>query len=837
MKVSVNWLKSIAEEYQTSANLIPADINDLVEKIGAQLGAIEEVIDVGKKYQGIVVVRVVECEKHPNADKLSVCLVEDGKAVKDVKRDKNGLVEIVCGAPNVKAGMLAAWIPPGNTVPVTFGKEPYVLEAREIRGVMSNGMLASLKELDIGDDHSGILEIDKNARPGDDFAELYRMNDCVIDIENKMFTHRPDCFGMLGIARELAGIQQLAFKSPDWYREDATVPSSRARDDHKLTVKNDIPKLVPRFCVLIIKDVKVGPSPVWLRASLSRVGMKSINNIVDLTNFYMLLTAQPLHAYDYHKVKTGVLGARLSKKGEELKLLGGKVIKLDEGSPVITDGKSPIGLAGVMGGADTEVGESTKAIILECANFDMNTTRRTAMRYGLFTDAATRFTKNQSPRQNQAVIAKAAEDILRLAGGRMSGGLIDDKNFSDKDIKVTVTEDFINQRIGLNLSAAEIKKLLENVEFKVNVSGEKLTATVPFWRTDIEIPEDIVEEVGRLYGYDHLPMKLPPRDLKPAEEDKLLKFKSRLRGILSRGGANEVLTYSFVHGALMEKAGQDPKDAYQIANALSPDLQYYRLSMTPSLLESVHPNIKAGFDEFALFEIGKGHNKKHSTDGKEKVPAEFQMLALTAASRVKSPKTSGAPYFQARAVLDYLAGELGIDLEYRPFKEEEPYPVMKPFDHRRSAQVWDKTSGQPLGSVGEYKQSLGSSFKLPAFSAGFEISIEGLMAAAKPKEYAPLNRYPSLEHDFCLRSSAADSYQKLTDFMLTQLDKLSAPHGYGFSLTALDIFQKPDDKKHKQTTWRIELWHPERTLTTAEANKLSDKIAGSADKELGAKRI
>ena len=837
MKASVNWIKSITEQYQTSANLIPDDISDLVEIIGAQLGAVEEVTDTGKKYQGIVIVKVISCVKHPGADKLSVCRVDDDGKVKEAARGKQGLIEIVCGAPNVKAGMLAAWLPPGNTVPSTFDKEPLVLEAREIRGVVSNGMLASLKELDIGDDHSGILEIDKNAKPGDDFAELYRMDDRIIEIENKMFTHRPDCFGMLGIARELAGIQGLSFKSPDWYKEDAAAPMSRARDDHKLAVKNEIPQLVPRFCALVIKDVLVGPSPVWLRASLSRVGIKSINNIVDLTNFYMLLTAQPLHAYDYDKVKTGMLGVRLSKKGEELRLLGGKIIRLEDDTMVITDGGRPIGLGGVMGGEDTQVDENTKKIILECASFDMNATRKTAMAHGLFTDAATRFTKNQSPRQNQAVIAKAAADILRSAGGRVSGKLLDDKHFSLKNTVVIVSSDFVNERLGLNLPPAEIKKILENVEFKVEAGGKKLEVTAPFWRTDIEIPEDLVEEVGRLYGYGRLPVVLPVRGLEPAQRDGLLSFKSQLRGILRRSGANEVLTYSFVHGSLMQKAGQEPKDAYRLANALSPDLQYYRLSLTPSLLEKVQPNTRAGFDEFALFEIGKGHNRQHQADGDEKVPAEFQMLALAVTARGKSAKTNGSPYFQARRLLDYLAKELGIDLEYRPFKAEESYPVMRPYDHERSAQVWDKATDQPLGTVGEYKQSIIQDLKLMNFIAGFEISVEGLLAAASPAGYQPLNRYPALEQDFCLRAKATITYAELVGFMSSSLEKFSRPHGYRFSLRPLDIYQKESERKFKQTTWRIALWHPERTLTMTEANKLSDKIAETANKELGAKRI
>jgi phenylalanyl-tRNA synthetase beta chain len=828
MKVSLNWIK------QFTAVDLPVD--KLVEKIGAQLGAVEEVEETGLKYKGILAVKVIECRRHPDADKLSLCLVDDGGINKKVMRGQNDLVEVVCGAPNVKAGMLAAWIPPGVTVPSTFDKEPFVIEAREIRGTISNGMLASAKELGIGDDHSGIVVIDKKASPGDSFAELYRMDDYIIDIENKMFTHRPDLFGMLGIARELAGIQRRQFKSPDWYREDANLPADGRKNVLKLAVKNDLPKLVPRFCAVAVKDVKVEDSPLWLRAALSRVGVKSINNIVDLTNFYMLLTAQPLHAYDYDKLKTGLLGIRESKKGEKLRLLGGKEIVLDEGSVVITDGSRPVGLGGIMGGADTEVDEKTKNIVIECASFDMNRTRRTAMQYGLFTDAATRFTKDQSPRQNLAVLVKATEDIRQLAGGRIASPVVDDKHFTLKKTTVTVGHDFINSRLGLDLPAGEMKKLLENVEFQVKLTGGSLAVTAPFWRTDIEIAEDIVEEVGRLYGYDKLPVVLPKMDISPAPADKLLAFKARLREILKQAGANEVLTYSFVHGSLLEKTGQDIKDAYHIKNALSPDLQYYRLSLMPSLLDKVHPNIRAGYEEFALFELGKGHNQKMKD--KAGLPVEFEMLSLVYASKGKSIKTNGSALFAAKATLDYLASELGIELEYRPIKDEEPYPVVKPFDHTRSASVWVKGAEIALGMAGEYEQSVIRNLKLPAYCSGFEIGIEPLLQAAPAtRSYQALNRFPQLEQDFNLRASSEFTYAELTGFMHSHLETLCRPHGYIFKLEPLDIYQKQDDSSHKQTTWRIILWHQARTLTTEETNKLLDGLAQRAKQELKAERV
>jgi phenylalanyl-tRNA synthetase beta chain len=834
MKVSLNWVRFLNQKYKCAAEPAPDGTDRLVEKIGAQLGAVEEVIDLAKKYKGIVIAKVISAQKHPNADKLKICLIDDGGVSKKVKRNKEGFIEVVCGAANVEAGQLVAWIPPGIALPSSFDKDPFIIETREIRGIVSHGMLASAKELALGDDHEGILIIDENVKPGTDFAVHYGLNDQVIDIENKMFTHRPDLFGQLGIAREIAGIQQQVFKSPDWYREYVQIQTDGRSNGLKLEVKNELPKLVPRFCAIAIKDIKVADSPVWLKVRLSAVGIKPINNIVDISNFYMMETSQPLHAYDYDKVKTGMLGIRQSKKGEKLRLIGGKEITLDAGSTLITDGQKPIGLGGVMGGADTEVDNSTKNIILECASFDMNRTRRTAMHYGLFTDAATRFTKNQSPRQTMAVITKALEEVKRLAGGRVASRVIDDKHYRTEAAPIKLSVGFINSRLGTDLSAAAMKRQLENVEFEVKSNGENLMVEAPFWRTDIEIPEDIVEEVGRLYGYDKLPVVLPRRDLSPAPQSELLEFKSKIRQILKQAGANEVLTYSFVHSSLMQKVGQDPADAYHIRNAVSPDLQYYRLSLTPSLLEKAHPNIKAGLNEFALFEIGKGHNQKMKD--KQGLPEEFEMLSLVFCSRTRAEKTDGASYYQARQQLDYLASQLGIKISYRPIKAEEPFPVTKPFNHKRSAQVWAGETA--LGMVGEYKQSITSALKLPSYCAGFEIGISQLLDVTPAhRSYIPLNRFPELEQDFCLRTSTTYSFQELTQFMDDNLKILSKPHGYLSRLEPLDIFQKPADKEHKQTTWRIILWHPERTLTTSETNKLLDELAAQAKSKLKAERI
>jgi phenylalanyl-tRNA synthetase beta chain len=832
MKVSLNTVKWFLDFELPS-------VDKLVDKIGAQLGAVDEIIDFGSRYDGIALVKVVACEKLANTDKLSICRIDDGGFAKDVQRDKDGYIQVVCGAPNVHAGMTAVWIPPGVIVPETVDKEPFVLEAREIRGVISNGMLASVKELALGDNHAGILEFEGDQhKPGTDFAYAIGLkDDVVIDIENKMFTHRPDCFGFVGIARELAGIYQKPFKSPEWYVVDPKFPAMEG-EELKLTVKNELPELVPRFTAIVLSDVQVGASPLWLQTYLALVGQKSINNIVDYTNFYMMETGQPLHAYDYDKVAklsndgTAIV-VRQPHKGEKLKLLNGKEIEPAEQAVIIATDKQAIGLGGVMGGSETEVDENTMNIILEAATFDMYSIRRTSMGHGLFTDAVTRFSKGQSPLQALTALAKITDEIRAHAGGKVAGPVIDDNHLSDTDRKrnslyppVKVTDAFINSRLGLDLKAADMKKLLENVEFEVEVSGDELIVKAPFWRTDIELREDVVEEVGRLYGYDHLPLELPQRGIAPTRRDQLTDFKSVIRERLSKAGANEVLTYSFVPGDLLDKTGQDKAKAFQVANALSPDLQYYRISLMPSLLEKVHPNVKAGYDSFALFEIGKTHDTDHIDDQGLPIEFEFTGLVVTAADKLKLP---GAAYYQAQK---YLRTLVGVDLSFRSVGDDmKHYPVVQPYDLNRAAMVSVK-GGHFLGIIGEFKPSVARNLKLPRHTAGFEIDTQALaQLVTAGMSYSPLSRFPSVKQDITLGVSDK-SYQEVFDFVDKELGA-NAPEDTHIRLEPIDIYQK--DKRH--FTFRITITGHNRTLTDKEASAALDAIAEAAKTGLKAERI
>lgn len=827
MKISVNWLKQFTD--------IDLSVDELVKKIGAQLGAVEEVTDLGKKYQGIVIAKVVSCDKHPDADRLHLCKIDDNGKTQDVLRDENGFIQVVCGAPNVREGLIVAWLPPGVTVPSTYDKEPFVLEAREIRGQVSNGMLASAAELAISDDHSGILELSEG-NPGDSFAEIFKLNDHIIEIENKMFTHRPDCFGQLGVAREVAGIFQQAFKSPDWYLsfdEDSLAQEAEAQP---LEFKNGVPELVPRFTALVMSGVKVAPSPFWLQTYLSRAGVRPINNVVDLTNYYMLLTAQPLHAYDADKLRSlgqdGVarLETRASRQGDKLKLLNGKEVTFQDDSTIlITSNDVPVGVGGVMGGADTEVDENTTSIILECASFDMYSIRRTAMKYGLFTDAVTRFNKGQSPLQTDRVIAKTVQDLREHAGAKVAGALVDDKHDIAQPAPVQVSAGFVNDRLGFELSADEMARLLTNVEFSVEVHGENMVVQAPFWRTDIDIAEDVVEEIGRLYGYDHLPVELPARSIKPAKRDEMLELKSQVRDVLSRAGATEVLTYSFVHGNLLEKAGQDKEQAFELSNALSPELQYYRLSLTPSLLEKVHPNIKSGYDEFAIFEIGKFHNKAVMDD--DGLPDEYDGVELVYASNRNKP---GAAYHMALRYVDHLLSKLRIAYHIEPV-DELFHQIWLPFDAKRSGYI-RADNGGTLGVVGELRPDVRRSFKLPPRTAAFTLTLEPLGRFMLPagQAYTPLSKYPSVSQDISLKVSPATlPYQAVYDELRTGLSELAGENMHT-ELTPLDIYQKGDTKHF---TFRLIAVHYGKTLKSVEINQLLDNLAERAKQKFDAERI
>lgn len=825
MKISINWLKKF-----TAVDL---SVDDLVAKIGAQLGAVEEVIDWRGKYKGIQVVQIIEAKPHPNADKLNIYQMTDGREQ----------VQVVSGDRNLSIGDKVAWLAPGRTIPNTHGTSyPVVMEAREMRGQMSHGMFGSGRELDLNDDHEGVLKLDTDAAPGTLLSEAYELDDVIIDIENKMFTHRPDCFGIVGVAREIAGIQGHAFASPDWYFLEASKALKPSAEQLSLTVKNEIPMLCPTYRVAVLRNVTIGPSPVLLQSYLKRVGIRPINNVVDVTNYLMYITGQPLHAFDYNKVaavdgtESPAIVVRLPHKDEQLMLLDGRTIKPHAGAILICSRNKPIALGGVMGGAETEVDAGTTTIILESANFDMYSIRRTSMEHGIFTDAVTRFSKGQSKEQCSVVLGEAVAMLQTHVGAQLATEIGIEAPRPALPIKTDTS--FINERLGSQFHAADIKKLLTNVEMDVHVHGEQLVVTPPFWRTDVEIPEDLVEEVGRLYGYGSLPHQLPMRTTEAVDNSSIEALKSSITTILSSAGNNELQTYSFVSSKLFERSGQETRPAYRLRNALSPELELIRTSLLPSLLEKIHANHKAGYDQFGLFEIGKSHNKHDIGD--DQLPRERLGLSFVfSAQRKLAEAYGGAPYYQVKYNLDHLLNKLHVPHVTYVLLSEAKLPswwlqnLAKLFEPKRAALVL--AGVVPIGIIGEFSSKVAKSFKLPPFAGGFELELGVLHGIQRAiTTYQPLLRFPATDQDVCFRVAKEINYSDLRQLIE---QRFVNDERLRVTVEPVDIYERPDDKQHKQITYRITLQHHDRTLTTDEVNQMIERLVNEATHKFKAERV
>ena len=709
MRISLNWLKKYVD--------IKVSDEELVRLIGARLVEVEGVIDETHKYDNIYAVRVAEAEKIPNTH-LTLCKIDAGD-VKIPKVEKvDGLIEVLCGAPNVRVGMLAAWIAPGAIVPVSVNEPvPFVIGKRKMLGkYISNGMLAAADELDFGDNHDSIVEIDPEmAKPGDALADIFELNDLVLEIENKSLTHRPDCFGLIGFAREVAGILGEKFAG-DF--AGGVVKSIKEAHSGELSIDIVDSSICPRYSAIVLEkhgELK-NKYLSWTDTILAKSGMKPISPIVDATNYLMLLTGQPLHAFDYDKfIKVGKsdqpkIIVRLAHKGEKLTLLDGKEVELSESDIVIASNDVPVALAGAMGGESTMIDEKTRNIIIESATFSLYNLRKTQMVHGIFSEAITRFTKGQPPYQTMRVAKKCAE---MLADGFKETAMIDNyPNPPKQDIvKITVKE--INTLLGTEYDRRLIVETLKNVNFEVGVSGEHLKIVAPEWRTDIHIKEDIIEEIGRLLGYDNIAPILPLHGT--ADKNKKFELKREIRNILSKYGANEVLTYSFVSERLLKKVRQDAKNSYKIVNSISPELQYIRQSIVPSLLEKTYVNEKLPVDKFAIFEMNQVYCKYLGVN-KEKVPVEKNSLGLIVAER----KGRGVAYYKAKKYVAKLLEEFGIKAEYLPIRHK--VPEIMPFELKRAAEI--VVDGEYFGVVGEFKNSVINEFKLTPYVAGFEIDLD-----------------------------------------------------------------------------------------------------------------
>ena len=820
MLISLNALKRYVK--------IPDSLSteDLMKLIGSRLVEVEGTESLAEKYQNIYVAKVVSCTDIPDTH-LHLCEVDTGPLNQEFGKLENGLIQVVCGAPNVRAGLSVVWLAPGAIVPSTFGTENFQLSVRKLRGYKSYGMIAGADELGFGTDHKYIAELPSDlAQPGTPITEALDLNDLIIDIENKSLTHRPDTFGLIGFAREIAGILGQPFKNPAIFEGDLAMQSEfiRSNSNNTSDIKSPVIEiqdqtLCPRYSCVIVdqSELKFDQDSTDFERTLTqdgvllyKSGMRPVSPIVDATNLTMLETGQPLHAFDYDKfiavggTDSPKIIVRAAMEGEKITLIDDTEIKLNTNDIVVASNDIPVALAGAMGGKNTEIDANTKRILIESATFSLYNLRKTQMAHGIFSEAITRFTKGQPVFGT----VPALKSCLEKLGIKDTSSLIFADYLAQIPTQQTIKLDLsdLNQTLGSDFTLEQVKKTLSNVGFAVDIlsDNQSLNVTAPLWRTDIHIKEDLYEEVGRLNGFDNIPQTLPLRSFKGSPKNQLFALKSEIRNILSdQLGANELLTYSFVSKNLQEKVGETVSDSYEIINSISPELQCFRQSIIPSLLEKYYENQKAGYKDFILYEMNQV--AKHSYGLLEdQTPKMESHLAVV---------TEG-DFYQIKNICLALGTRLGLEFKFVEYQEQQ-YPYFEPL-HSVRIQLGQEI----IGCLGEIKHSVLKKLKLKEVSA-LELNLEPLLSTPRILRGAQkISRFPSVSRDLTVKTPDIVSYATLEQEITRALAQDSLIH----TLEPVSIYRPSENDTTRNCSFHLSFASTVKTMSADEISAIMKQI-------------
>jgi len=847
MKISLNQIRKYTE--------IKLSEEDLIDRIKSGLGEVEHVLDLAKKYKGVLVGQIKEQTDHPKSEKLKVYQVDIGSET----------VQVLAGGPKLKVGDKIAYLTVDSIIPHNASPSKFdgKITKAKLGGVESNGMLASARELDYSNNHEEVMILETDAKAGTPLTEALGLDDKMIDIENKALTNRPDLFGHIGIAREVAGLQGIQYTTPEWYTDtsinrptplDATVEAN-SRETLPISVENNAQALCYRYMLVAIKDITIKPSPLWLQTELVKAGMRPVNNIVDITNYMMIDAAQPMHAFDYDKViqkdpnakDSAHIVIRPSKKGETMTTLDGKTQTLDDSVITICDSTNPIAIGGVMGGLDTEISDETKNILLEVATFDMYSIRRTSMKLGLASDAVARYARGQDPNQCESTMYKAIKMIEELTGGKLASNIIDNYPIRIEPWDIEVSVERLNLHLGTDLTKSKIVELLEKIEL-YTINNEKkpdeIIIKIPTYRRDLRIREDVHEDIARLIGYENIKLTYPNRSVSPAANNPLFELRHHLRTINQQLGANEILTYNFVKGDTYKKLGLSTDNMYHLINSLSPELEYMRTILTPSILNKVSANIKKGYEHFALYEINKSHNQIDLDN--EKLPIEFNNLALVITDDKKGNKLNqyGSPYYLARHYLSELLDTLGISsVAYRNISEvdEKSLPTWMqlalPLYNKNRTAIVSVSKNEDivyLGFIGEYNNQAHKLYKLPIYTSGYEINLDSFINLVdKDSKYVEPSRYPATHNDLTFKVPVSTAIGKIQDSIIEGL----SDHGRQITVEIVDIYQPENNHLIKNVTFRIKIQSSKKTLESDEVKYILSSVTADIKDKFGAEIV
>jgi len=801
MKISLNWLRDYVD-----IKLAPEELAERLTMAGLEVKGIQT---IGGTWDNVVIGEVMALNPHPNADRLKLATVDLGTE----------RVATVCGAPNIELGQRVTFARIGARLiePHTGGIT--VLKPTEIRGIVSEGMVCSERELGISDRHEGILVLSPEAPVGTPLSAY--LGDVIFDLD--VTPNRPDCSSVIGIAREIAALTNEPLRLfPNQYEELEDSIDSLATVD---IVDSD---LCPRYCASLITGIRITSSPSWMQQRLNSYGMRPINNVVDVTNYVMLEYGQPLHAFDYHKLKDRRIIVRRAGRSETITTLDGSKRTLNPDILVIADREEAIAVAGIMGGLDSEVTDKTEAILLESANFNQATVRRGCSYLQVQSEASIRFDKGLNTELPLVPLKRATQLLLELAGGRAAKGIIDVYPGKSEPKTVLLSAREVKRLSGLKIKINGILKVLKSLGFECQegYSGSQISVSVPYWRSDVKCSADLVEEVIRIIGYERIPITrlsspLPQQKSKlspPAQQSNL---KEKLQNILTGFGFQEILTYSLVSLEKLQRLSPKPElkaPVLKVANPMTREQEYLRTSLRAGLLATLAHNQKFEQAGIRLFEIGKVFLPR----GKD-LPEEKEMLcAVLSGPRAElswQTKNDLLDFFDAKGIVERILNQLGLKANFNIGDDEILF-------QGRGADII--VNDDKVGTVGEVHPRVAQAFELSNTICLIEIDLVKLSSMITwTKEYQSIPRFPSVARDIALLVDEQVVYQTVENIIR------SFP--LATKVTLFDLYRgKQIAEGKKSFAVRIVYQSPSRTLTDEEVDQTQEQMLARLHQELGA---
>jgi phenylalanyl-tRNA synthetase beta chain len=799
MLVPLKWLEDYVK--------VTLPIKELANRLTLTGFEVSEIITTGGSWDNIFVGEITAINPHPNADRLKLATVNLGKEQETV----------VCGAPNLIVGDKIAFARAGAKLTDPASGKLETLKPAKIRGVESKGMICSERELGISDKHEGILVLVKGAPIGMPLGNF--MGDTVLDID--ITANRPDGLSVIGIAWEVGAIcgQQPNIK-------EITYTETSTPIEKQISIEIIDSDLCPRYCASLITDIKIKESPAWMQERLIACGQRPINNIVDISNYVMLEHGQPLHTFDYEKLKGKKIIVRRAIEGEKFSTLDGVERQLNGNMLTIADGERTVAIAGVMGGLNSDVTENTTSILLEAASFNAASLHRTSRKLGLMSEASARFERGISAGLTIPALKHATQLITELGGGKIAKGIIDVYPGKKENKPIIIRAERVKRVLGVEYSVDQIVKALQSLGIECKADGNKVSATTPHWRSDIKIEEDLIEEVARVYGYDKIPTTLINEEIPRPDPHPDYKLKQDIRRNLTGFGFQEVMTYTLTSLQALSNNTAKPHEPepmpVHIANPMTTEQEYLRSSLLSNLFSTLAANQRHEEGGIKLFEIGKIYLPRDKD-----LPEEPESLCgLMSGSRVERSWLDGNgsyDFYDVKGAVEGLCQQLGIEISFENSNDEGLHPA-------RQAAIIAKSDSKKvkLGVLGEVHPKVVEVFEVEGTVCLFEMSIKALLPfIAEEKRYKPVSRFPSIVRDMALVVDADITNQQILD-VIKGFKQIS-------EVILFDVYSgKQVATGKKSLAYRLVYQSPDQTLTDEAVNKVQEQVLAKLTKELGA---